>query len=125
MPTTTPRTTRRAGSPRRTPVSTTPYRPSLRRRKPEPQGKGQQLLAALTSAVPAGKAASKAKSAGAKTPTKGLALLGAAGGVAAFLKSRSAKKAQADAVPVEPVSAPAVTSVPEPSAAEVRADGTL
>ena len=99
-----------------------------RRRKPAPQSKGQQVLKALTSAVPAGKAANKAKSAGGKAPTKGLALLGAAGGVAAFLKNRNAKKAQAEAVPVvpvEPVAAPSVTSVPEPSATEVRADGTL
>ncbi len=131
MPTTTPRsTTRRASTarrtpPRRTPAATTPRsRPSMPlRRKPQPQSKGQQLFKALSSALPAGKAASKAKSAGGKAPTKGLALLGAAGGVAALLKQRNAKKAQADAVPVTP--APAVTSVPEPSAAEVRADGTL
>ena len=100
-------------------------RPSLRRKPP--QSKGQQILGALTSAIPAGKAASKAKSAGGKAPTKGLALLGAAGGVAAFLKQRNAKKAEAGSVPVEPpvTPAPSVTSVPEPSAAEVRADGTL
>lgn len=128
MPTTTsPRTPRRAPSTGRRPQTTTPRsRPSIPgRRKPQPQSKGQQILKALTSAVPAGKAASKAKSAGSKAPTKGIALLGLAGGVAAALKSRNAKKAKADAVPVEPVAAPAVTSVPEPSPIEARPDGTL
>jgi hypothetical protein len=129
MPSTTPRSTpRRATTAGRTAATTPRSRPSIPlRRKPQPQSKGQQLLKALSSAVPAGKAASKAKSAGGKAPTKGLALLGAAGGVAAFLKQRNAKKAQADSVPVEPpvTPAPAVTSVPEPSATEVRADGTL
>jgi hypothetical protein len=105
-------------------TATTPRtRPSIRR-KPQPQSKGQQVLKALTSAVPAGKAASKAKSAGNKAPTKGLALLGAAGGAAALLKNRKAKKAQQTEV-VVPAPAPAVTSVPEPMATEVRADGTL
>ena len=132
MPTTTPRTTARRPAParrtqpRRTTATTPRTRPSLPlRRKPQPQSKGQQVFKAISSALPAGKVASKAKSGG-KAP-KGLALLGAAGGVAAFLKQRSAKKAQSDAMPVEPIAtpAPAVTSVPEPSAAEVRADGTL
>jgi hypothetical protein len=103
-------------------TSTPRTRPSIRR-KPQPQSKGQQVLKALTSAVPAGKAAGKAKKAGNKAPTKGLALLGAAGGAAALLKNRKAKKAQQTEVVVTP--APAVTSVPEPTATEVRADGTL
>ena len=139
MPTTTSR--RGASAPRRTPSRPTPRttgrptgrfatptrrsRPTIRR-KPQPQSKGQQLFKALSSAIPAGKAASKAKSAGGKAPTKGLARRGGAGGVAAPLRNRNAKKAQGDAVPVEPTAtpAPAVTSVPEPSAGEIRADGT-
>lgn len=131
MPTTTsPRTGRRAGTARRAPAASTPRsRPSLpRRRKPEPQSKGQQVLKAVTSALPAGKAASKAKSAGGKAPTKGLALLGIAGGVAAALKSRNAKKAKAETVPVEPVTpvtSPGVTAAPEPTGVEARPDGTL
>jgi len=146
MPTTTPRSFPRGGgatTPRRTPTrttgrstspagrfgrSTTPTpraRPSIRR-KPQPQSKGQQVLKALTSAMPAGKAASKAKSAAGKPP-KGLLVLGAAGGIAAALKKRQNAKSQAaeTVVATEPVPAPSVTSVPEPSPVEVRADGTL
>jgi hypothetical protein len=146
MPTTTPRSFPRGGgatTPRRTPTrstarpattgrsfgrSTAPTprsRPSIRR-KPQPQSKGQQVLKALTSAVPSGKAASKAKSAAGKPP-KGLLVLGAAGGLAAALKKRQSNKTQTvETVAVtEPVPAPSVTSVPEPSPVEVRADGTL
>jgi hypothetical protein len=76
--------------------------------------------------VPSGKAASKAKSAAGKPP-KGLLVLGAAGGLAAALKKRQSNKTQTvETVAVtEPVPAPSVTSVPEPSPVEVRADGTL
>jgi hypothetical protein len=83
--TTTPR--RRTTAPRRTPGRPTPAartRPSIpgRRRRP-PQSKGQQLLGALTKALPtgaAGKAATKAKPSGKRVP---LAVLGA-GAAAAF-----------------------------------------
>jgi len=128
MPTTTPRPFARGGAtaPRRTPTRSTPRaRPSIRR-KPQPQSKGQQVLKALTSAVPTGKAAGKARSAAGKPP-KGLLILGAAGGLAAALKKRQSAKSQAagTVTPAEPVPAPSVTSVPEPSPVEVRADGTL
>jgi hypothetical protein len=147
MPTSTPRSFGRTGggatTPRRTPTRTTARttqpagrfgrstaptpraRPSIRR-KPQPQSKGQQVLKALSS-VPAGKAAGKAKNAAGKPP-KGLLILGAAGGLAAALKKRQAAKSQTTetvVVPAEPVPAPSVTSVPEPSPVEVRADGTL
>ena len=145
MPTTTPR--RGASTPRRTPTRSTPRttgrttgrpfagttstprsRPSIRR-KPQPQSKGQQVLKALTSAVPAGKAAGKAKNAAGKPP-KGLLVLGAAGGLAAALKNRKKLSSklggsQPEPMATEPVAPPSVTSVPEPSPVEVRADGTL
>ena len=151
MPTTTPRSFNRgASAPRRTPsrptarpagratgrplgrsaATTTPRsRPSIRR-KPQPQSKGQQVLKALTSAVPAGKAAGKAKNAAGKPP-KGLLVLGAAGGLAAALKNRKKLSSklgggtEPQPVAAEPVVPPSVTSVPEPSPVEVRADGTL
>ena len=150
MPTTTPRSFNRgASTPRRTPsratskpagrttarplgrsaATTTPRsRPSIRR-KPQPQSKGQQVLKALTSAVPAGKAAGKAKNAAGKPP-KGLLVLGAAGGLAAALKNRKKLSSklggsQPEPMATEPVAPPSVTSVPEPSPVEVRADGTL
>ena len=144
MPTTTSR--RGASAPRRTPSRPTPRttgrptgrfatptrrsRPTIRR-KPQPQSKGQQALKALTSALPAGQAAGKAKSAAGKPP-KGLLVLGAAGGIAAALKNRSKLSSKLggsgstpDPVATEPVPAPSVTSVPEPSPVQVRADGTL
>ena len=143
MPTTTPR--RSASAPRRTPsrpatrptgrptarfATPTPRtRPSIRR-KPQPQSKGQQVFKALSSALPAGKAAGKAKSAAGKPP-KGLLVLGAAGGLAAALKNRSKLTSKfgggstPEPVAAEPVPAPSVTSVPEPSPVQVRSDGTL
>jgi len=77
MPTTT--------TPRRTAGRKT-ARPSIpRRRKPQPPSRGEQIFGLLTKAVPSAAAAKKAKPSG-----KGgkLALLGAAGGVAALLKNR-------------------------------------
>ena len=134
MPPTTQRpktrgaTQRRATTARpktRSTATRTSRTPSLRR-KPQPKSKGQQILGALTSAVPAGKAASTVKSGASKTPTKGLAILGAAGGLAAVLKSRGKLPFGGGSQP-EPVAPPAppVTSVPEPSPTSVRPDGTL
>jgi hypothetical protein len=112
MPTTTPR---RPVAPRRAttarPTRTT--RPSIPgRRKPAPPSRGGQLLGLVTKALPP--AVASKRTVGKKGGSKGrnLALLGIAGGLAAAIKKRSAKKeeqevAVASVPPVPP--APPVT----------------
>lgn len=70
----------------RGPRTTTPTRtrPSLRR-KPQPQSKGQQILGAVTKALPSAAAAKKVKPSG---KGRNVALLGIAGGLAAAIKNR-------------------------------------
>lgn len=93
MPTTasprrsTPRTpASRRPTPRATARPTPRARPSLPlRRKPQPQSKGQQILGAVTKALPSAAAAKKVKPSG---KGRNVALLGIAGGLAAAIKNR-------------------------------------
>ena len=79
----------------------------MRRRKPQPPpSKGKQILGLLSSAVPSAATAKKAKPSG--KGSKGLALLGAAGGLAAVLKNRQklpfVGRSGTDAAPPPPAS---------------------
>jgi uncharacterized membrane protein len=95
MPTTSSprRTTSRPTTGRRvtprSPRPTTPTRSSRPsfpgRRKAQPQSKGQQILGAVTKALPSAAAAKKAKPTG---KGRNVALLGIAGGLAAAIKNR-------------------------------------
>lgn len=97
----------RAGRPAAPPKG---FRPNVRKRPPPP-GKGQQILTALTSALPA-----KAKSPG--RGGKGLAILGAGAGVAAALRNRGKLPGplgrKAEPAGGAPAGDAVVTTVPDP-----------